>query len=199
MFDANKSRVFDGVIGTADPGAVFHRLSLDRKRALVDVLLTVTIAPTGRLRSRLRPGVRPHRVEPLMTQEWPDVRVVCSHGLDYVPPQLVEIFTFAEKQGRWVPTVSPRCMQHIRGRRHDAAFDVDAGDLRYQVREAMPAWSMVQHGLSELLVSPADKRRAGIALQKAAVDADEGGRGRADRPIQAAAEVRLATRIPTPT
>ena len=36
-----------------------------------------------------------------------------------------------------------------------------------------PAWSTVQKGLSELLVSPADKRRAGIALQKAAVDEDE--------------------------
>ena len=36
-----------------------------------------------------------------------------------------------------------------------------------------PAWSIVQTGLSELLVSPADKRRAGIALQKAGDDADE--------------------------
>ena len=36
-----------------------------------------------------------------------------------------------------------------------------------------PAWSIVQTGLSELLISPADKRRAGIALQKAAVDVDE--------------------------
>ena len=30
------------------------------------------------------------------------------------------------------------------------------------------AWSVVQHGLSELLISPADKRRAGIALNKSA-------------------------------
>ena len=36
-----------------------------------------------------------------------------------------------------------------------------------------PAWSVVQAGLSELLVSPADKRRAGIALKKAARDVDE--------------------------
>jgi DNA invertase Pin-like site-specific DNA recombinase len=48
MLDANKSRVFDGVIGAADPGRVFDGLSLDRRRALVDVLLTVTIAPIGR-------------------------------------------------------------------------------------------------------------------------------------------------------
>jgi hypothetical protein len=36
-----------------------------------------------------------------------------------------------------------------------------------------PAWSVVQHGLNELLVSPADKRRAGIALKQSAVDPDE--------------------------
>jgi hypothetical protein len=35
-----------------------------------------------------------------------------------------------------------------------------------------PAWSIVQAGLSELLVSPADKRRAGIALQPPGPDAD---------------------------
>ena len=36
-----------------------------------------------------------------------------------------------------------------------------------------PAWNAVQHGLNELLVSPADKRRAGIALRSQGVDADE--------------------------
>lgn len=36
-----------------------------------------------------------------------------------------------------------------------------------------PAWVAVQTGLSELLVSPADKRRAGIELKKAAADPDE--------------------------
>ena len=35
------------------------------------------------------------------------------------------------------------------------------------------AWSQVQRGLSELLVSPADKRRAGIELKAAASDPDE--------------------------
>lgn len=35
-----------------------------------------------------------------------------------------------------------------------------------------PAWSIVQRGLSELLISPADKRRAGIALQQAGVNVD---------------------------
>ena len=35
------------------------------------------------------------------------------------------------------------------------------------------AWSAVQHGLSDLLVSAADKRRAGIELKAAAADADE--------------------------
>lgn len=35
------------------------------------------------------------------------------------------------------------------------------------------AWQAVQAGLSALLVSPADKRRAGIELKKAAADPDE--------------------------
>ena len=35
-----------------------------------------------------------------------------------------------------------------------------------------PAWSIVQRGLSELLISPADKRRAGIELKPPGVDAD---------------------------
>ena len=34
-------------------------------------------------------------------------------------------------------------------------------------------WQRVQNGLSELLISPADKRRAGIELKKAAADPDE--------------------------
>ena len=34
------------------------------------------------------------------------------------------------------------------------------------------AWSVVQHGFNELLISPADKRRAGIAL-RSTVDEDE--------------------------
>jgi hypothetical protein len=36
-----------------------------------------------------------------------------------------------------------------------------------------PAWAAVQAGLSELLISPADKRRAGIELKQAAADPDE--------------------------
>jgi hypothetical protein len=36
-----------------------------------------------------------------------------------------------------------------------------------------PAWSVAQAGLSELLISPADKRRAGIELARSQVDADE--------------------------
>lgn len=35
------------------------------------------------------------------------------------------------------------------------------------------AWAAVQHGLSDLLVSAADKRRAGIELKAAAGDPDE--------------------------
>jgi len=34
------------------------------------------------------------------------------------------------------------------------------------------AWAAIQHGLNELLLSPAIKRRAGIELRPQAVDAD---------------------------
>jgi hypothetical protein len=40
-------------------------------------------------------------------------------------------------------------------------------------RPSALAWGAIQHGLNELLVSPADKRRAGIALKQSAVDPDE--------------------------
>ena len=40
---------------------------------------------------------------------------------------------------------------------------------RPAVREA---WAVIQHGLNELLLSPAIKRRAGIELRPPAVDAD---------------------------
>lgn len=34
-------------------------------------------------------------------------------------------------------------------------------------------WARVQSGMNELLISPADKRRAGIELKKATADPDE--------------------------
>ena len=57
MLDANKSRVFDGVIGAADPGAVWAGLPLDRRRALIDILMTVTIATDRSCGPRLRSGI----------------------------------------------------------------------------------------------------------------------------------------------
>ena len=39
-------------------------------------------------------------------------------------------------------------------------------------RPSAQAWDAIQHGLSELLISPAVKRRSGIEL-KPTVDADE--------------------------
>ena len=35
------------------------------------------------------------------------------------------------------------------------------------------AWAVIQHGLNEMLLSPAIKRRAGIEVKSQAVDADE--------------------------
>ena len=48
MLDANRTRVFDGVIGAPNPRVRFDGLSLDRRRAIVDALMTVTIVPTRR-------------------------------------------------------------------------------------------------------------------------------------------------------
>lgn len=49
-----------------------------------------------------------------------------------------------------------------------------ANELFMGHRQMTPvAWNAVQHGLNELLLSPADKRRAGIELKKLAVDDDE--------------------------
>ncbi len=40
-------------------------------------------------------------------------------------------------------------------------------------RPSGSAWEAIQHGLNELLLSPAIKRRAGIEVKSQAVDADE--------------------------
>ena len=40
-------------------------------------------------------------------------------------------------------------------------------------RPSARAWDAVQHGLNEMLLSPAIKRRAGIELKSQAVDVDE--------------------------
>lgn len=45
--------------------------------------------------------------------------------------------------------------------------------LTGQVDLTAANWARVQHGMNELLISPADKRRAGIELTKAVADPDE--------------------------
>lgn len=47
MRDANKSRVFDGLIGVANVRKVWDNLSLDRQRAVVSTLMEITIKPIG--------------------------------------------------------------------------------------------------------------------------------------------------------
>lgn len=56
MTDGHRAAVFSGVTGTA--GAAFADLGLDRRRAILDALLTVTIHPAGRGR-----GFKPETVE----------------------------------------------------------------------------------------------------------------------------------------
>jgi len=56
MLDAHKARVFDGVIGSADPRATWDGLSLDRRRALIGVLMAVTITSVGRAAREFDPA-----------------------------------------------------------------------------------------------------------------------------------------------
>ena len=57
-------------------------------------------------------------------------------------------------------------------------------------RPSAQAWDAVQHGLSELLISPAVKRRSGIELRPSAVDEDENA-AVDDRPVSAEPEAGL--------
>ncbi|MDV7137017.1 recombinase family protein [Williamsia muralis] len=59
MTDAHRARVFDGTTGMS--AVAFGGLSLDRRRAIIDALMTITIEPAGRGR-----GFRPETV----TIEW---------------------------------------------------------------------------------------------------------------------------------
>lgn len=47
LHDTHRARVFDGVIDVRDVGTAFDALPLDRQRAVVDALLTVTILPAA--------------------------------------------------------------------------------------------------------------------------------------------------------
>lgn len=46
MIDASKSHVFAGVVGSEDVSARFASLQLDRRRAIIDSLMTISITPT---------------------------------------------------------------------------------------------------------------------------------------------------------
>jgi DNA invertase Pin-like site-specific DNA recombinase len=59
MFSANTSRVFEGVIGAADVRAKFDGLSLDRRRAVINALLSVTIMPGQASRGAFRTDLVP--------------------------------------------------------------------------------------------------------------------------------------------
>ncbi|BBY82959.1 hypothetical protein MPUL_41170 [Mycolicibacterium pulveris] len=47
LHDSHRARVFDGLIDAKDVGTAFDALPLDRQRAVVDALLTVTILPAA--------------------------------------------------------------------------------------------------------------------------------------------------------
>jgi site-specific DNA recombinase len=49
---SGKARVFEGVIGAKDVRAAFAGLDLDRRRAIIDALLTFTVQPVSRCTGR---------------------------------------------------------------------------------------------------------------------------------------------------
>ena len=66
LLGANTSRVLDGLVGHADAAARFAALSLDRKRAVIDTLVRVTINPSKGLQGS-------HRFDPNSIDiEWID-------------------------------------------------------------------------------------------------------------------------------
>lgn len=56
--DSQRSHVFDGLVGLGpearDVAEVFNNLDLDRQRAVIDALLSITVKPTGRCGRTLR-------------------------------------------------------------------------------------------------------------------------------------------------
>ena len=69
MLSANRARIFDGIIGVSDVAERFAALPLDRRRAIIDALLTVTVMPTG----------RGHRFDPATVKtEWKSIGGVSS-------------------------------------------------------------------------------------------------------------------------
>ena len=55
MLDANRARTFDGLVGAEDVEEVWQSLPLERKRAVIAALFTVTILPIGRGQKRFSP------------------------------------------------------------------------------------------------------------------------------------------------
>ena len=46
--DSQTTHTYDGLIGVQDVEAAFDALSLDRRRAVIDSLLSITVRPSGR-------------------------------------------------------------------------------------------------------------------------------------------------------
>ena len=59
LHDGNKSHIYEGVIGADDVRTKFEALSLDRKRAIVDALVSVTVLPGQPPRGKLRLDLLP--------------------------------------------------------------------------------------------------------------------------------------------
>jgi hypothetical protein len=69
LYGPDAHRYFGDVIDADDPRAAFHKLPLDRKRALIEAMVTVTIMPIGHGGSKV--------FDPLMVEILPHNGFVC--------------------------------------------------------------------------------------------------------------------------
>jgi site-specific DNA recombinase len=69
LYGPDPHRYFGDVIDANDPRAAFHKLPLDRKRALIEAMVTVTIMPIGHGGSKV--------FDPLMVEILPHNGFVC--------------------------------------------------------------------------------------------------------------------------
>jgi DNA invertase Pin-like site-specific DNA recombinase len=69
LYGPDPHRYFGDVIDAGDPRAAFHKLPLDRKRALIEAMVTVTIMPIGHGGSKV--------FDPLMVEILPHNGFVC--------------------------------------------------------------------------------------------------------------------------
>lgn len=123
-----------------------------------------------------------------MSRLVPDVKIVCSHGLDGVEPAEVENFRFVERTGSWRPTRAPRRLQPIEGNTpfNFATTDDSTVAVRLRYTNTCPLqpacraqfkrrwedlepelFAAAQHGPRIIDIKPGPKRRDEIEQERA--------------------------------